>query len=209
VRGHRIEPGEIEALLAQESWVAQSLVVAREDTAGDQRLVAYVVSKGAAPNAASLRERLRAQLPDYMVPAHFVFLDAIPRTPNGKTDRRALPKPKDESAAPTANTVLPTNELEACLARLWQETLGVDRVGVDDNFFDLGGQSLLIVRMYRRMGELTSRTLSLTDLFRFPTIRSLARFLSTDEPARAVEDGTSRGRQRRSLGRRRLRAGET
>jgi natural product biosynthesis luciferase-like monooxygenase protein len=207
IRGHRIEPGEIEAALAGDPSVDQSVVIAREDTPGDQRLVAYIVSRAASPSAAPLREQLRARLPDYMVPAHFVFLDAIPRTPNGKTDRRALVKPKEATAA-RASAVLPANELEARLARLWQETLGVEHVGVDDNFFDIGGQSLLIVRMYRRMGEFTARTLSLTDLFRFPTIRSLARFLASDEPARGVEDATSRGRQRRSMGRRRQRAGE-
>ena len=184
---------------------------------GDQRLVAYLVSRGSPPDPSALRERLKARLPEYMVPAHFVLLERMPHTPNGKVDRRALPAPDGSNGrAPrlAAECAPPASELESRLALLWKETLGLDRVGVEDNFFDLGGHSLLVVRLQRRMGEVTSRPVSLTDLFRFPTIRSLSRFLSGDgerSPGErgpgqqgSVEEATQRGRRRRdSLQRRR------
>jgi aryl carrier-like protein len=208
VRGHRIEPGEIESLLAREPAVREAVVVAREDTPGDQRLVAYVVARGAAPDAASLRERLEAQLPAYMVPSQFVFLERIPRTPNAKIDRRALPAP-ETLARKSAESVSPANELETELARLWRSTLGVERVGVEDNFFDLGGHSVLAVRIHRRLRELTAQPVTLTDLFRFPTIRSLARFLTSEATSGELDEATLRGRRRRrSLQRESLRIGE-
>ncbi len=197
VRGHRIEPGEIETLLEREAAVGEAVVVAREDTPGDQRLLAYIVPRGTACDPAGLRDRLRAELPEYMVPAQFVFLERIPRTPNGKVDRSALPTP-EAWARPTAPRVPPSNDLEARLAELWQETLGLDQVGVDDNFFDIGGHSLLVVRMHRRMGELSTRPVSLTDLFRFPTIRSLARALTSDGRHDPLEEASLRGRRRRT-----------
>jgi natural product biosynthesis luciferase-like monooxygenase protein len=198
IRGHRVEPGEIEALLVREDvsgrTLAEAVVVAREDTPGDQRLVAYLVPRGTAPDPDRLRERLAARLPDPMVPAHFVFLEQLPRNSNGKIDRGALPAPE---ARPLADCVLPASELESRLAELWRETLALPRVGVEDNFFDLGGHSLLIVRLHRRMHELTQKPVPLTDLFRFPTIRSLARHLADESEPAAVEAASLRGRRRR------------
>ncbi|MFN0241290.1 MAG: MupA/Atu3671 family FMN-dependent luciferase-like monooxygenase [Planctomycetota bacterium] len=209
VRGHRIEPGEIENALLRESSIAECVVVAREDVPGDQRLVAYCVPRGAAPDASLLRRRLKAILPEYMVPSHVAFVGALPRTPNMKIDRRALPSPTASVASTAAaSAARPANELESRLAALWQEILGVEQVGVDDNFFDLGGQSLLVVRIHRRMSELVPRPVSLTDLFRFPTIRSLACFLASDVASDAVDGAARRGEQRRLLRRRRQRVEE-
>jgi hypothetical protein len=203
VRGHRIEPGEIEHLLASEDTVAEALVGAREDAADDQRLVAYVVPRGAPPDPRSLREMLAAHLPEYMLPAQIVCVERIPRTPNGKIDRGALALPRETPRA-QASVAPPENELETRLAVLWQETLGVERVGVEDNFFDLGGHSLLAVRIHCRLGdlaragELSAKPVSLTDLFRFPTIRALARFLGSGAAHGGLDAASLRGRSRRA-----------
>jgi hypothetical protein len=214
VRGHRIEPGEIESALTREPSIAEAVVVAREDTPGDQRLVAYVVARGAPVTADDLRDKLAARLPESMVPAQIAFLDAMPRTPNGKVDRNALPQPKGPVRA-LDDLAPPASEFESRLAQLWRETLGVERVGVEDNFFDLGGHSLLAVRIHRRLkemagaGELAAPQLSLTDLFRFPTIRSLAQFLSSDVEHTNLDEASQRGKRRRmSMLRRRQRANE-
>jgi acyl carrier protein len=208
LRGHRIEPGEIESLLLRQPGVAEAVVVAEPDPGGDPRLMAYVVPNGAPADGERLRERLAEGLPEFMVPARVALVDRIPRTPNGKLDRRALAASRP--AAPSAASALapPRSELESRLARLWCETLGLERVGVEANFFDLGGHSLLVVRILNRMGEVTSRRVTLTDLFRFPTIRSLARFLSSDADPGALDEATERGRRRRERlrpGRKRLR----
>jgi acyl-coenzyme A synthetase/AMP-(fatty) acid ligase len=196
VRGHRIEPGEIESLLAREPSVVEAVVVAREDVPGDQRLVAYVVARGPAPDPALLRERLASQLPAWMVPSQFVFLERIPRTLNRKIDRAALPA-ADPSPPRPSECVLPSTELEAQLTQLWQSVLGIARVGVEENFFDIGGHSVLAVRIHRRLRELTSKRVSLTDLFRFPTIRSLARFLTAEAAPDGLDEASLRGRRRR------------
>jgi acyl carrier protein len=205
IRGHRIEPGEIEALLAARTDVAECVVVAREDRPGDQRLVAYVVPAGETPDAESLRASLAERLPEPMLPARFVFLPRLPRTPNGKLDRRALPAPGRE--VPAARGVPPSGELEARLAQLWQEILGLDHVGVESNFFDLGGHSLLIVRLLHRLDDVTDKRVALTDLFRFPTVRSLARFLAADAPSDHVDEAAGRGRRRRAWARQGRRGG--
>jgi acyl-coenzyme A synthetase/AMP-(fatty) acid ligase len=212
VRGHRIEPGEIESLLARQPSVREAVVVAREDTAGDQRLVAYLVARSgeiaAEAHETALRDALKAELPAYMVPSQFLFVDRIPRTPNQKIDRRALPAP-EKTARAAAEPTPPSSELEARLAQLWQATLGIEKVDVEDNFFDLGGHSLLAVRIHRRLGELTPKRVSLTDLFRFPTIRSLARFLADGVAQDGMEAAFLRGqRRRRAMHMQRQRTGE-
>jgi natural product biosynthesis luciferase-like monooxygenase protein len=198
IRGHRVEPGEIEAVLLRADvsggTVSEAVVVVREDTPGDQRLIAYLVPLGPAPDPVLLRERLQARLPEVMVPAGIVFLERLPRNTNGKIDRRALPAPE---ARPLADCVRPIGELESRLAELWREVLGHERVGVEDNFFDLGGHSLLIVQLHRRMREISKKRVSLTDLFRFPTIRSLVRHLASANEPDTVEEASRRGRRRR------------
>jgi amino acid adenylation domain-containing protein len=174
VRGFRIETGEIEAALASHPGVADATVIAREDVAGERRLVAYVVARPPFPAAAELRARLAAFLPDYMVPAAFVTLGELPLTENGKLDRRALPPPEAaEGAAAAGPCVAPRSRAEAALAGVWREVLGVERVGIDDNFFALGGDSILSVRVVaaaRRQGL----AISIAELFRCQTVRELA-----------------------------------
>ncbi|CAM8625009.1 Natural product biosynthesis luciferase-like monooxygenase domain [Paracoccaceae bacterium] len=177
LRGYRIELGEIEAVLEAQPRVTQAVVLAREDSPGDLRLVAYIV--GAAQEA-GLRAELAAVLPEHMMPAHFVTLDAFPLTPNRKVDRKALPAPH---AAPVTEVfVAPQSDIEAQLAAIWGRILGVPKVGAKDNFFALGGHSLLAVQAHREIREaLGVAKLSITDIFRFPTLQALAKHLD-DRP---------------------------
>jgi amino acid adenylation domain-containing protein len=148
LRGQRIEPGEIEAVLLAHPSVRQALVVARGETAERQRLVAYVVyCQGQDLTSSEMRAHLRGFLPDYMVPSAFVAIDALPRTPNGKVDRRALPDPFRESAAAAATYIPPAPGAEQLVAKIWADILQIERVGAGDNFFDLGGYSLLSLRV--------------------------------------------------------------
>jgi len=156
VRGHRIELAEIEANLLAHPQVANALVIAREDSPGDVRLVAYVVAEGAMPASAALREHLGSTLPQYMVPQHFVEIAAIPLLPNGKVDRSSLPHPGQQAVEHAAAVERPHSEAESAIAAIWADLLGVDDIRVTDNFFDLGGHSLLAMRavaqMERRLG---------------------------------------------------------
>ncbi len=147
VRGFRIEPGEVETALLTHPSVDAAVVMAREDTPGDRRLVAYVVAASDPPAASDLRSHLRAMLPDHMIPSVFVTIDSLPRTPNGKLDRAALPAPETDGASGDAPSSPPRTQVEQRLSEIWARALNVDRVGVDDNFFDLGGHSLLAVRL--------------------------------------------------------------
>jgi len=172
IRGFRIEPGEIEARLLAQAGVANAAVIAVESPTG-ARLAAYVVpAEGSTINIASLRAALAAQLPDYMVPAAFVALAALPLTPNGKLDRRALPAPAAEGGRPY---VAPRTEAQRWLAQVWQEVLGVERVGLDDHFFELGGDSLLSLKVISRVraNKALGLALKLRDLMRTPTIGEL------------------------------------
>jgi len=180
VRGFRIELGEIESALAAYPEVREAVVLAREDQPGDKRLVAYVVG-GA--EAAGLREHLRGRLPEYMIPSAFVALDDLPRTPNGKVDRKALPDPREDRSGQEAVYVVPRDTLELELVRLWEEILAVQPIGVQDSFFSLGGHSLLAVRLVARMSRRLGRELSLLELFQNPTIESLARSLRSRHEA--------------------------
>src|SRR5207249_6914102 len=178
IRGFRIELGEIEAVLAEDEAVRTAVVIARADPRSDSRLFAYVVADGdRAAVAERLRRRLRASLPDYMVPASLAVVDAIPLTENGKVDRRALldleaSRPDRADAAPA-----PRSEVERALAELWCSLLGVERVGVDDNFFDLGGDSLLAARMMSRAETAFGVDLPLRRLFDAPTLAALAELI--------------------------------
>ncbi|WP_186051891.1 non-ribosomal peptide synthetase [Burkholderia gladioli] len=176
VRGFRVEPGEIEAQLTTHEAVREAIVIARQDPAGNARLLAYVSLQDAAPCAElvrDLREHLAARLPEYMVPAAFVVLDALPLTPNGKVDRRALPEPDDEAFA-QAQYEAPQGDTEQTIAALWAELLGVERVGRHDNFFALGGHSLLATRMLARLRESFGHDVSIRTLFEAPTVSQLA-----------------------------------
>ncbi|HEV2735978.1 MAG TPA: amino acid adenylation domain-containing protein, partial [Longimicrobiaceae bacterium] len=170
VRGFRVEPGEIEAALAEHAAVRDAVVVLREDVEGQPRLAAYVVLQGGADlGAAGLKEHLGERLPEYMVPAAYVALESIPLTPSGKLDRRALPAPDE-----TARYVAPRSAVEEVLAGIWSEVLGAERVGVDASFFELGGDSLLGVRMVSRVRKALGVKLQMKVLFEANTVASLA-----------------------------------
>jgi amino acid adenylation domain-containing protein/non-ribosomal peptide synthase protein (TIGR01720 family) len=174
IRGFRIELGEIEARIAQHPQVRQVAVVAREDVAGDKRLVAYLVAAGQdSPVVEQLRQSIRAVMPDYMMPAHFVFLPALPLTQNGKLDRLALPVPAVSRADPAKPFIAPRNAAEQAIAAVWQAVLRIDRVSVDDHFFELGGDSILSIQVIARCRQ---QGLQFTpkDLFNRPTIAQLA-----------------------------------
>ncbi|MCG8584747.1 MAG: amino acid adenylation domain-containing protein, partial [Pirellulales bacterium] len=175
LRGYRIELGEIEAHLVENSLVSQAAVAVREDRPGEKRLVAYVVPRrDAEATTSALREFLSASLPDYMLPATFVSLPELPLTPNGKIDRDALPSPDRSRPALSAPYVEPGSVIERRIARVWRDILGLDRVGVVDNFFDLGGDSLQLVRVANELADVLPAKNSTTPLFEHPTIRSLA-----------------------------------
>ena len=182
VRGYRIEPGEIEALLRAHPAVADAAVVARHDPEDGARLVAYTVAADGAPaEASALRAHLAAQVPDYMVPGAFVALDALPLTPNGKLDRRALPEPE---AAPAADAyVPPANTVEEVLASVWAEILNVERVGVRDDFFQLGGHSLRATRVITRLRQTFQVEVPLRAFFQAPTVAGLAAQIARDPEA--------------------------
>jgi aspartate racemase len=182
IRGFRIELGEIEALLRQHASVGECLVVDREDGPGDKRLVAYLVARNGSPPAMpELRNYLKEKLPEYMVPSVFVMLEALPLTPNGKVDRQALPVPNPTRSEPENSFVRPRNNLERQLTKIWQELLGIQLIGVKDNFFDFGGHSLLAVRLIARIEKSIGKSLPLATLFQAPTIEQLASTLRRQE----------------------------
>jgi amino acid adenylation domain-containing protein len=170
IRGFRIELGEIEAALRSHPEVRDAVVLARDDTPGDKRLVAYVIGE-AAPEA--LRAHLGARLPEYMVPAAYVALDTLPLTPNGKLDRRALPAPEGDAFGVLAYEA-PQGEIEILLAHLWSELLGIERIGRHDDFFALGGHSLLAVQLTSRVRAALGLEVPLAELFAQPTLAGFA-----------------------------------
>jgi hypothetical protein len=186
IRGFRIEPGEIEAVLRRHADVADCAVIVREDRPGDRRLVAYVVG-GADPEA--LRAHLRQHLPEYMVPAALVRMDALPLNSSGKLDRKALPAPVAEGCG---HSLRPETGLEAQIAGIWQEVLELEAVGVEDNFFDLGGHSLLLLRLQSRLAAGLAREVPVVDLFQYPTVRAFARALHADGRGGAARAGEER-----------------
>ena len=192
VRGFRIELGEIEAVLQRHPGVREAAVVVREDIPGSKRLVAYVVSNAEpAPTAAELRTSLGAKLPEYMVPPAFVFLAKLPLSPNGKLDRQALPAPAAEKPKEGASFAAPITVAERELARIWAETLKVDRVGVQDNFFTLGGDSILAIRVVSRARE-AGLKLTPRQLFLHQTVAELAA-VATTVAATSVDQGMVSG----------------
>ncbi|HWA09040.1 MAG TPA: amino acid adenylation domain-containing protein, partial [Opitutaceae bacterium] len=195
IRGFRIELGEIEAALASHPAVRSGLVLVREDRPGDKRLAAYVVLRepGAA-SIAELREHVRTRVPDYMVPAGIVLLEAFPLTPNGKIDRRALPAPEAATREPEVAFVAPRTTEEITVAATWAEVLGVERVGVNDNFFELGGHSLKATQVVARLRSRFAAGCTIADVFRRPTLEAFAAGLAAvasvpAAPAAAADPG--------------------
>jgi len=210
LRGFRIELGEVESACVQHPSIAQAVAIVREDEPGDKRLVAYLVvrpqlsvfsdqlpvngdqllgisnqqqvtSNEQPVTSNELRAFLLKHLPDYMVPSAFVFMDALPATPNGKVDRKALPRPSQEASAAGKDFEAPRNSVEQLLAEIWVEVLGLTRVSLHDNFFELGGHSLLAVRLFLEIERSFRRSLPLASIFKAPTIKQLAAMISDAE----------------------------
>ncbi|HEY2914322.1 MAG TPA: amino acid adenylation domain-containing protein [Candidatus Angelobacter sp.] len=181
VRGYRIELGEIVAGLREVAGVRDALVTVKGNDKEEPRLIAYAVREaGASLSIAELRQHLRKQLPDYMVPSGFVILDQIPLTVSGKVDRQALPDVDHEHSDMAANYVGPRSETENVITQIWQQVLDVKKLGIHDNFFDLGGHSLLMVQVYNKLREAFHKDVPMVELFRNPTIATLSRYFSGD-----------------------------
>ncbi|MGX7829146.1 non-ribosomal peptide synthetase [Actinokineospora sp. 24-640] len=196
VRGYRVELGEVQAAIGACDGVRAAVVVTREDVPGDVRLVAYVVAEdGRAVDAAALRAALRQSLPEYMVPSAFVPVDTIPRNASGKLDRAALPAP--EAAAGERALVPAGTPLERAIVEVWREVLRVERIGADDNFFDVGGNSLLLAKTRARLAETLGRDIPAVTLFTFPTVHALAAHFEGADTA--IETGRDLATGRRAL----------
>ncbi|HKG23470.1 MAG TPA: amino acid adenylation domain-containing protein [Blastocatellia bacterium] len=206
VRGFRIELGEVEAALLLHPGVQGGVITSREDASGQSSLIGYVVAAaGEALTANDLRAFLREKLPDYMVPSVFVMLGSIPLMPNGKVDRKALPDPAGRFADLGSNYIAPQSEAEKKISAIWKETLGVEKVGVHDNFFDLGGHSILMAEIFSKLQAAFKKEILMAELFEYPTVNSLARFLEQgsnrsslkkgEEQAEKLKEGRSRLKQ--------------
>jgi non-ribosomal peptide synthetase component E (peptide arylation enzyme) len=209
IRGFRIELGEIETVLGQHPDVQKAVVVAREDIPDDKRIVAYVVSKhGSVLSINELRGFLQNKLPKYTIPSAFVFLDTLPLTPNGKVDRRALPTPEGLRSGLEAAYEAPQTYIQELIVSVWQQVLGVRKVGIHDNFFDLGGNSLLMAEVQSKLGAVFDQDLMI-DMLKYPTVYSLANYLGQEvresvplpennDFSKRLESGKSRLRELRT-----------
>ncbi len=201
VRGYRIELGEIEACLNRHPGVAEAVVLAREDKPGDVRIAAYFRPSGGRVPEEILRAHVQAALPDYMVPAHFVSMMAFPLTPNAKIDRKALPRPGEamQSAASPITFIAPTEDVEIRIADAFRRALGVERLGTLDNFFAMGGHSLLAVQVHRELKKSVASNLTITDIYRFPTVAGLAaHVLDRGQASKDLDRVASRAAMRRN-----------
>jgi amino acid adenylation domain-containing protein len=185
LRGHRIEPGEIEAALREHPAVRAAVVLGREDAPGGKRLVAYVVPEGTAPGSADLRRFLQQRLPDFMVPSAFMVMETLPLSPTGKVDRRGLPAPGEARPDLGQAFVPPRDSIEEAVAGIWATMLRVDRVGVHDDFFALGGHSLLATQVVSRILAELEVELPLRAIFETPTVASLASLVASARSSRA------------------------
>jgi amino acid adenylation domain-containing protein len=175
IRGFRVELGEVEAALGTHAGVREAVVITKEDSPGDKRLVAYyVVEPAATPTSGELRQFLKAKLPDYMIPSAFVSMERLPLTPNKKIDRRALPEPLQTESASNTGYASPTTTVERKLSNIWAGVLKLERVGLHDNFFELGGHSLLAIRLIARVREEFDIELRLREFFESPTVAQVA-----------------------------------
>ncbi|MGH7835583.1 MAG: AMP-binding protein [Candidatus Binatia bacterium] len=180
IRGYRIELGEIAAVLGQHSGLREAVVLAREDSPGDRRLVAYTVAApGSDPSANELRSFLQQKLPEYMVPSAFMFLESLPLTPNGKVDRKAFPAPDQSRSELDETFAAPQTPVEEILASIWSDVLKLDKVDIHDNVFHLGGHSLLATQVISRLRDAFTVDLPLRSLFENPTVAALAERIET------------------------------
>jgi hypothetical protein len=182
LRGFRIEIEDIESALLEEECVEQAAVVARDDATGDKQLIAYVVLKsGARATRSDLRGHLRRKLPEFMVPSFIVFLSSLPLTTSGKIDRKSLPAPLTPSENEDRKYAAPRGSLEQSIAAVWQQVLKLEKVSVKDNFFDIGGHSLLLAQVHSRLREIIKTDLPLLKLLEYPTISSLSAYLTRQQ----------------------------
>lgn len=213
LHGHRIELGEIEAVLSKYPGINEALVLLRDDPQVGKRLVAYVIAAGGetgvntagneSPTVSGLRSFLKEKLPEYMIPSCFMFIDAFPKTPNGKINRKALPAPDNTRPELETQYVTPQNDLEQLITNIWKKNINVDKIGIHDNFFDLGGNSILMAQIYQELSKvLSDGELSIVELFQYPTVYSLAQYLNRSkvnaEEAIIEEDQSNARRQRRN-----------
>ncbi|MFI7122704.1 amino acid adenylation domain-containing protein [Amycolatopsis sp. NPDC049868] len=199
LHGYRIELGEVEDVLRSHPSVREAIVVLHESTVGAKRLVAYLIPETWTdkPSSADLREHLWVKLPDYMIPATFVTVDDIPLTGNGKVDRKTLSGRAIKVASREA-PVVPGTQTERVIAEIWRSTLGVGSVGLDDNFFQVGGNSLLLIRVVKQLQATVSQSLTRVDMFQYPTIRTMSRFLNRS-PQEEASDHSAHRQGRGSL----------
>jgi amino acid adenylation domain-containing protein len=209
IRGFRIELGEIEAALLKHAAIAEAIAIATDDVLVEKQLVAYLVSsKEAAPSIEDLRKWLLTGLPDYMVPARFIFLDKMPLLPSGKVDRKALPREQTQMQRPSLSQtyVAARNELEISICRIWQAILRLESVGAQDNFFELGGNSLLALQAAEELREVVGQEVPVVQLYQHPTVERLAHALSreTKDAGSALIDSVAdrASKQRQALQRR-------
>jgi len=187
IRGYRIDVREIESALLDHVAIKEVVVTARDDQAGDPLLVAYIVAaQMSVPTATEFRRFLRVTLPEYMIPSVFVRLGSLPLTPNGKLDYRALPAPEPVRPELESAYVAPNTGIELRIATVWQEVLGVEQVGLHDNFFDIGGNSLRLAQVQSKLQELFHRDIPIIDLFGRPTIKALVEYVSQQEYGQAA-----------------------
>ncbi|MEU1485164.1 amino acid adenylation domain-containing protein [Streptomyces sp. NPDC005752] len=201
VRGFRVALGEIEAALKSHPEVRHAIAVVREDTPGDRRVVAYVEPGGPGFGTAGLERHLRTRLSPHMIPQAMVTLDQLPLSGHGKVDRSKLPRPAEPAG--TATPLPPGNELERLVASVWKEVFRAETVGAEQNFFDLGGHSLLLVELHHRLRAATGREIELLDLFQHTTVRAQAELLSRQKQGAAPATTRSRGAQQNALLKRR------
>lgn len=188
IRGFRVEPGEIETSLEAHPTIKHAVVLMREDDVGDKRLVAYVVTRaGHRFLLSDLRSHLQNKLPEYMIPSTFVAIDSIPLTPNGKLDHSALPAPENKRPELDQAYVAPRNVLEHFLSSLWSKLLKLDRIGIHDKFFELGGDSLLAARFINTMQSELGKFIYIATIFEAPSIAEYARFLEHDYPGEVAK----------------------
>ncbi|MFI5151874.1 MAG: amino acid adenylation domain-containing protein [Chitinophagales bacterium] len=195
IRGYRIEPGEIEVMISNQEGIGQAVVVAREDVPGQKRLVAYLIPSGDKKDTPGLRKAMEKKLPDYMIPSAIVWLKEYPRTPSGKVDRKALPKPETKRPELSELYKAPASVLEKILSNLWSSFLEIDKVGVNDNFFELGGNSLLALKTVADLKKLHGYELPITKLYQFPTIRGISRSLEGKKALQGEKLKTSAANQ--------------
>jgi amino acid adenylation domain-containing protein len=206
ILGYRVETGEVEAALRRHPSVAEAYVTAYEEKTGNKRLAAYLVASGPQPPPAEeLRAFVKQRLPEYMIPSSFVWLDALPLSASGKVDRRSLPPPEPPQGRTGKAYSEPQSEMEVAIAAVWREVLEVGEIGRDDNFFDLGGDSFRVYEVHTKLRATLGQDLTILDLFRYPTIEALAKFLSEATNGASFEQVEDRAAKRRQASNRRKR----